>query len=196
MDGMNDLNSPAARAAFAQICNQQVVAQRDLELSAQHRRDWDSQKRAVFTDAPTALRQAVLTRQRAIEARATALEELASIAYRDAMAEVKRQYRADDLMTRAGREIIERDLLAQWNERRAQIRATFVYRLADQYLAAAQADAYAAAKAAAEAVWGRQGETLLERYVMAPDPAWASAPEQVPDEKKAARRRRPATVAR
>jgi len=189
MDEMDALNSPQARAAFAQICNQQVVAQRDLELSAQHRRDWDAQKRAVFTDAPTALRQAVLTRQRAIEARATALEELASIAYRDAMAEVKRQYRADDLMTRAGRELIERDLLAEWNERRAQIRATFVYRLADQYLATTQADAYAAAKVAAEAVWDRQGTTLLERYVMPPDPAWASEPEQAPAEKKPARRR-------
>lgn len=191
----NDFDSPQARAVFQQVVSQQMHAQRDLELAAQHRRDWAAQKKAVFVDAPTPLRQAVLTKQRAIEARATALEELASLAYRDAMAEVKHRYRADDLMTRAEREIIERDLLAQWNERRAEIRAAFVYRLADQYLASAQADAYAAAQAAAEAVWDRQGEALLERYVMPPDPAWASKPDQAPAEKKPTRRR-PATAAR
>jgi len=82
----------------------------------------------------------------------------------------------------------QRDLHNEWQTRRVDLARQYVYTFADARLKDIQEEAYEAARAAADAVWEREGAALILSYAMPEPPAWASQPEQAEDDKPARRR--------
>jgi len=185
-----NLNSPAglADAAFVAANNQLIMQQRDQHLASQHRRDWASQKQAVFVEPPLELRYEIRARQAAIDRRATDLTAQATATYKAALAALKARYREGEF-TRDYLEAEEHRLHREWNDRRLEIADVFVHRFADTNLAQAQEAAYVAAKESADAVWAAQGKRILDLFWLPADPDWAVSPEVAEQDITPARRR-------
>jgi len=84
----------------------------------------------------------------------------------------------------------------QWQTRRVDLVRRYVYTFADARLKEIQEEAYAAARAASDEAWEREGATLIESYAMPQPPSWATQSEHTGPIEKATGRRRPATAAR
>ncbi len=196
---MNNLNSAQAPSdvAFQQVVNQQMAMQRDAELSVRHQLDWEQQHRMVWTEAPLALRTAIRTHQSAIQTQQERLEDVAKGLYTAALEALKRRYHERGDITRIEYDRRQRDLHNEWQTRRVDLAQRYVYKFADMRLKEIQEASYAAARAASDKVWAREGAALIEGYAMPAPPSWAREPEpeEGTDEKKPTRRR-PATAAR
>jgi len=196
---MNNLNSPQAMsdAVLRQVTEQQLYAQRDVELSVRHQLAWEQQHRMVWTEAPLALRTAIKTHQSAIQAQADRLEDVAKELYTAALESLKRRYHERGDITRIEYDQRQKELYSDWQNRRVDLAQRYVYKFADARLKEIQEASYAAARAASDKVWSREGAALIEGYAMPAPPAWSRKPEpeEGPDEKKPARRR-PVAAAR
>lgn len=178
--------------AFQQVVNQQMAMQRDAELSVRHKIDWEAQHRMVWTEAPLALRTAIRTHQRAILTQQERLEDVAKALYTAALEALKRRYHERGDITRIEYDHRQKELYSEWQNRRVDLARRYVYTFAAARLTSIQEASYAAARAASDKVWAREGAALIESYAMPAPPAWASEPEQTPaepGEKKPARRR-------
>jgi len=190
---MRNPNSAQALSdvAFQQVVNQQMAMQRDAELSVRHKIDWEAQHRMVWTEAPLALRTAIRTHQSAIQTQQERLEDVAKGLYTAAVEELKRRYHERGDITRIEYDRRQKDLYSDWQNRRVDLAQRYVYKFADARLKGIQEASYAAARAASDKVWAREGAALIEGYAMPAPPSWASEsePEEGPAEKKPARRR-------
>ncbi len=190
---MRNLNSAQALsdAAFQSICNQQITMQRDAELSVRHKIDWEAQRRMVWTEAPLALQTAIRTHQSAIQAQQEQMEEMAKGLYTATLEALRRRYHERGDITRIEYDHRQKELYAEWQNRRVDLARRYVYTFADAQLKDIQEASYAAARAASDAVWAREGAALVESYALPEPPSWASEPEpeEGPDEKKPTRRR-------
>ncbi len=190
------MNNPTSARAMSdavvrQVTNQQLYAQRDAELSVRHQVDWEQQHRMVWTEAPLALRTAIRTHQSAIQGQQGRLEEVAKALYTAALEALRRRYHERGDITRIEYDRRQKELYAEWQNRRVDLARRYVYTFADAQLKDIQEASYAAARAASDAVWAREGAALVESYALPEPPSWASEsePEEGPDEKKPARRR-------
>ncbi len=190
---MRNPNSAQALSdvAFQQVVNQQMAMQRDAELSVRHQLDWEQQHRMVWTEAPLALQTAIRTHQSAIQAQQERLEDVAKALYTAALEALKRRYHERGDITRLEYDRRQKELYSDWQNRRVDLAQRYVYKFADARLKEIQEASYAAARAASDKVWAREGASLIEGYAMPAPPAWASKPEpeEGPDDKKPARRR-------
>jgi len=187
---MTNFNSPQtmADAAFQQVQNTLINQARDADLSIKHRRDWETRKIMVLVEPPVALRTAIRTRQDAIQRQQQRLEEMAKALYNASLEALKTRYRARRDITGIEYDQGQRDLHNEWQTRRVDLARQYVYTFADARLKDIQEEAYEAARAAADAVWEREGAALILSYAMPEPPAWASQPEQAEDDKPARRR--------
>ncbi len=183
-------------AAFQQVQNTLISQARDSQLSLQHKATWEREHRMVWTEAPLAVRTAIRARQTAIEAMQQRLEDLAKDMYTGTLEALKRRYRERRDITGQDYDQRQRDLHGQWQTRRLDLARRYVYSFADARLKEIQEQAYEAARVAADAVWEREGRTLIESYAMPEPPAWASEPAHTEAVEKTTGRRRPATAAR
>ncbi len=188
---MHNLNSPQvlSDAAFQQVQNTLISQARDAELSVRHRADWETQHKMCWTEAPVAVRTAIRAKQTAIEAMQQRLEALAKDMYTASLEALKRRYRERRDLTGIDYDQRQRDLHTSWQSRRVDLARRYVYTFADARLKDIQEQAYAAARAASDEVWEREGLALIESYAMPEPPAWASEPEQAATETTPVRRR-------
>ncbi len=195
---MQNLNSPQALsdAAFQQVQTTLINQARDSQLSLQHKATWEREHRMVWTEAPVAVRTAIRAKQAAIEAMQQRLEDLAKDMYTGTLEALKRRYRERRDLTGMEYDQRQRDLHNEWQSRRVDLARRYVYTFADARLKEIQEQAYEAARVAADAVWEREGRTLIESYGMPEPPAWASEPAHTEAVGKTTGRRRPATAAR
>ncbi len=195
---MTNFNSPQtmADAAFQQVQNTLINQARDADLSIKHRRDWEARKIMVLVEPPVALRTAIRTRQDAIQRQQQRLEELAKDIYTASVEALKRRYRERRDITGLQYDQGQRELHSQWQTRRVDLARRYVYTFADARLKEIQEQAYAAARAASDEVWEREGAPLIESYAMPESPSWATEPAQTAPVEKTIGRRRPATAAR
>ncbi len=175
---MNSIDSPQGMeaAAYQQIQNTLISQARDSQLSLQHKANWEREHRMVWTEAPLAVRTAVQARQAAIQHQQQRLEELAKALYTASLEALKRRYRERRDLTGIEYDQRQRDLHNEWQTRRVDLSRRYVYVFADQRLKAIQEEAYAAARAAADEVWEREGAALVESYTLPEPPAWTSEP--------------------
>ncbi len=176
-------------AAFQQVQNTLISQARDAELSVRHQTDWQKAHRMVWTEAPVAVRTAIRARQTAIEAMQQRLEDLAKDMYTGTLEALKRRYRERRDITGMEYDQRQRDLHTSWQSRRVDLARRYIFTFADARLKEIQEEAYEAARAAADAVWEREGAALILSYAMPEPPAWASQPEQAEDDDTPARRR-------
>jgi len=190
---MNNLNSAQALsdAALRQVWNQQMAMQRDAELSVRHKIDWEAQHRMVWSEAPLALQTAIRSHQRAIQTQQERLEEMAKALYMAALETLKRRYHERGDITRIEYDQRQKDLYSDWQNRRVDLARRYIFTFADARLKDIQEASYAAARAACDEVWAREGGALIESYAMPEPPTWAREPEpeEGPADKKPARRR-------
>jgi hypothetical protein len=196
------MNNPTSAHAMSdavvrQVTNQQLYAQRDAELSVRHQVDWEAQHRMVWTEAPLSLRTAIKTHQSAIQGQQEHLEKMAKALYTASLESLKRRYHERGDITRIDYDRRQKELYADWQNRRVDLARRYVYTFADARLKDIQEASYAAARATVDEVWAREGAALIEGYAMPAPPSWAREPEpeEGPAEKKPARRR-PVTAAR
>ena len=177
---MNSIDSPQGMeaAAFQQVQNTLIAQARDSQLSIQHKANWERDHRMVWTEAPLAVRTAIQARQAAIQTQQQRLEEMAKALYTAALEALKRRYRERRDITGQDYDQRQRDLHSQWQTRRLDLARRYIFTFADARLKEIQQQAYAAARAAADEVWNREGEALIESYAMSEPPAWASESEQ------------------
>lgn len=194
----NPNNSPQALsdAALRHVWNTQISLQRDAELSIKHRIDWEQEKRMVLVEPPVALRTAIRARQDAIKRQQAQLEEMAKALYTASLEALKRRYRERRDITGLDYDQMQRDLHNGWQARRVDLARRYVYTFADARLQEIQEASYAAARAAADAVWEREGAALVEQYSMPAPPSWATEPEHAEPGEKTTARRRTAVAAR
>jgi len=127
-------------------------------------------------------------RQAAIQSQQQRLEQLAKDIYAASLEARKRRYRERRDITGVEYDAGQRELHNQWQSRRVDLARRYVYTFADARLKEIQGQAYEAARAAADAVWEREGAALIESYAMSQPPAWASEPEHGVEDDKPARR--------
>ncbi len=163
-------------AAFQQVNNQLINQARDSQLSLQHKANWEREHRMVWTEAPLAVRTAIQARQTAIQHQQQRLEQMAKDVYTASLEALKRRYRERRDITGQDYDQRQRDLHSQWQTRRLDLARRYIFTFADARLKEIQEQAYAAARAAADEVWNREGEALIESYAMREAPAWASEP--------------------
>jgi len=188
---MNNLNSPQALsdAAFAQVQNTLINQARDADLSIKHRRDWEARKIMVLVEPPVALRTAIRARQDAIQRQQQRLEEMAKDLYTASLEALKRRYRERRDLTGIDYDQRQRDLHTSWQSRRVDLARRYIFTFADARLKEIQEQAYAAARAASDEVWEREGAGLISSYATPEPPLWASPPEQAEGDDRPARRR-------
>jgi hypothetical protein len=193
MDGMNNLKAPDAMsdAVFQQVVNQQITRQRDADLSVRHKIDWEAQHRMVWIEAPLALQTAIRSHQRAIQTQQERLEDVAKGLYTAALEALKRRYHERGDITRVEYDQRQKELYSDWQNRRVDLAKRYIYTFADARLKSVQEQSYAAARAASDAVWAREGASIIESYAMPTPPSWSreSEPEEGPADKKPTRRR-------
>jgi hypothetical protein len=195
---MHNLNSPQvlSDAAFQQVQNTLINQARDSQLSLQHKASWEREHRMVWTESPLAVRTAIQARQAAIQSQQQRLEQLAKDIYMASLEALKRRYRERRDITGVEYDAGQRELHNQWQTRRVDLARRYVYTFADARLKEIQEEAYAAARAASDEAWEREGATLIESYAMPQPPSWATQSEHTGPIEKATGRRRPATAAR
>ncbi len=193
-----NLNSPQGMeaAAFQQVQNTLISQARDSQLSLQHKASWEREHRMVWTEAPLAVRTAIRARQAAIQGQQERLEEMAKALYTASLEAVKRRYRERRDITGIEYDQLQRDLHNEWQTRRVDIARRFIYRFADARLKEIQEQAYAAARAASDEVWEREGALVLDGYALPESPSWATPSEHTGSVETTTRRRRPTTAAR
>jgi len=116
------------------------------------------------------------------------LEDLAKDMYTGTLEALNRRYRERRDLTGMEYDQRQRDLHNEWQTRRVDLGRRYVYTFADTRLKKIQEEAYAAARAASDEVWEREGAALIASYAMPEPPSWATQSEHPATETTPTRR--------